>query len=249
VSQIDDVENFLLDRLNDEERALNEIELLGPVLIKQATNIYLDTFLLPSGVENTVAEILIGRLRASIEYGRKVLVFQRVIARELGSPDSLRASAQQISAAVSSRVDALVPDIVEDSLDSIGSTTWIGKASESYTKGFDGQALAVQKISELSKGLENCLNTLADALDSFFSSMLSAAASLLAVIAGLVIALATFETIVGAVVGVVVAIVGVVGVIANISQIAQGLGDAQKQALRDLHVSAVTWRKPRFITS
>ncbi|KAA9135512.1 hypothetical protein [Microbacterium caowuchunii] len=166
---------------------------------------------LPGFAKDGIRKLLMAAVDEAAERIYEAIEMFRLLARSVGRPSLLRATAEILRTAVEQGGTSLGDAMQPSALAARDDEAWDSPAADSYDTAFSEQVRCVDRIPENGRALATTLDSMADSLESFFAELQYAYLGLVVGVAGLGIAIATAAPTlgVGAIIGIVVTVVGI----------------------------------------
>lgn len=221
MSYVDAIKAVEHAKLRGARRAVETLRSGCVPVIRQLTNIYLDTFP-PFPFKDTLADRIADRLIATVQefcdYVLELIAFLDDLVEWLGSPVALRGAADALLADVDGPANDLLLEIKQSALPSRYS--WDDPpVSLEYRDARDAQPGELERLLPFIESLREILRQMASSIESFYIELCVTVAGLVGTIAGIVVTVATAAGIVTIPVAIATAVVTVASAIAAIGGI------------------------------
>lgn len=252
MSYVDDLRETIQNTLQLIEDQVRWVEENAPTTAKWLVDEYVSHQPIPHPLKDLLREKLTGQVAAAIaspivDFARQTregIAFVRKAQDFIGSPDALRAAADQIDGGVVKPGDKLAEKLVLSNIPSALNANWNdAAATQAYQFKIDGRDDAVRSGGKKASELADGLRASANAIEDFLIALTQTVAGLAGAVAGLVVAIATVATIVVFVGGIIAAVAGVVTAITGIVGLISSTGQNVDEALRGLDPGIDAWPK------
>jgi len=192
VSYVDMIKAIEHAKLRAARRAVETMRRECEPIIRQLTNIYLDTFPpfpFKDRLADQIADRIIAVVREFCDYVLDVIAFFDELVEWLGSPDALRAAADALLRDVDGPANDLVLEMKQTALPARFS--WVDPPpSAVYGVAADAQPGELERLLPFIATLREVLRGMADSIESFYIDLVTAIVGLVGAIAGAVVTLA-----------------------------------------------------------
>lgn len=240
MSYVDAIKAIEHAKLRGARRAVETLRSGCVPVIRQLTNIYLDTFPpfpFKDRLADEIADRIIAVVQEACDYLLEAIAFLDGLVEWLGSPDALRAAADALLADVDGPANDLLLEIKQSALPSRHS--WNDPpVSLEYADAREAQPGELERLLPFIVSLRTVLRDMADSIEMFYIELGIAVVGLVGAVAGIVVTVAAtagvitipvaIATAIGAVASALVAIGGIVALVVTTSQVQGKLLDTAK---------------------